>query len=494
MLYDNLTAIVAKAPAANGLRLGDRHQPYSALLERITRLASGLAARGIGKGDAVALLMPNGPDIFVAVHALFAIGAIAMPLSTGATRSECVTFAQKAKVAAILAAPEAKKLADEVSAEIGGKTPIPVLSADDLAALERTAVAQLPKLPGDTTAIYFTSSGSTGLPKLVPHTHAQLLADAKRTSTAWGLTAGDTVFDILPPNFAMGLLLGLTNAMQAGATTIYWNDPRPLVLARNAVLETLAANRVTFYGAVPAIHETLAGAKLSVDLSTVRLVFSGGAALPRKTFELVRDRLGITLRQAYGSSEAIMVSHNSSPDADATWNSVGQPAGDAVAKIAEDPALGPGIGELLLKSSSMTDGYLGEPAINKATFDNGWLRSGDLARIDDAGNLFIVGRSKLLIEVAGYKIDPIEVEATLEHHPAVEEAVVVGVKDSRGGQRLKAIVVKSDDVAPDTLIKYLRGQLSEQKIPTLIEFRETLPKSSAGKILRSQLTEPEIAQ
>lgn len=128
------------------------------------------------------------------------------------------------------------------------------------------------------------------------------------------------------------------------------------------------------------------------------------------------------------------------------------------------------------------------------SFEDGWLRSGDLARMDEQGNLFITGRSKLLIEVAGFKIDPIEVEAVLASHPAVAEAVVVGIRDSRGGQRLKAVVVRQDDVAPDALVRFMRGELSEQKVPTLIEFRDALPKSTAGKVLRSALIEPETAK
>lgn len=492
MIYDNLTTIAARAPAGNGLRLGTHTTPYTELAERVARLASGLRARGIKTGDAVALLMPNGPDIFVIIHALFAIGAIAMPLSPTATRAEAATAVRKASAKAIVAQAESLALAADVVAELG--RPLPVFGPDEIAVLSKTQPGTLPQLGPDTPAIYFSSSGSTGLPKLVPHTQGQLLADARRTSAAWRITADDVVFDMLPSNFAMGLLLGLTDAAEAGATIVYWQDPRPLMFARGAVLEAIAANRVTFFGAVPAMHETLAGAQGDYDLSALRLVFSGGAALPRKTFELVRERLGITLRQAYGSSEVLMFAHNDSPDPDATWNSVGRPAGDGRARIAALGGLPPGVGELLVRSSSLFSGYSGDDLANAASFEDGWLRSGDLARMDEEGNLYIVGRSKLLIEVAGYKIDPIEVEAVLTRHPAVAEAVVVGLKDSRGGQRLKAVVVRQDDVAPDVLVRFMRAELSEQKVPTVIEFRDALPKSSAGKVLRSALVEPEAAQ
>ncbi|HHY48738.1 MAG TPA: acyl--CoA ligase, partial [Alphaproteobacteria bacterium] len=358
--------------------------------------------------------------------------------------------------------------------------------------LERTAPARLPMLAGDTAALYLLSSGTTGLPKIVPHTHAELLADGRRTSTAWGLAPDDIVFDMLPGNFAMGLLLGLTNALEAGATTVYWSDPRPLVLARRALLDALIAEKVTVMGAVPAMYDALAGTPGDSRPATIRLAFSGGAALRRATYDAMRERFGIRLRQSYGSTEAIFVAHNDAPDVDRLWDSVGRPVGDAEVRLAPtDAAFGPGVGELLIRSSSVTSGYLDDPEANGATFfEDGWLRSGDLARIDPAGNLFIVGRSKLLIEISGFKIDPIEVEETLRLHPAVAEAVVVGARRSpRAEAQLKAFVVRQDDVSADSLIRFVRERLSAQKVPAAIEFVETLPRSSAGKILRSKLGE-----
>jgi acyl-CoA synthetase (AMP-forming)/AMP-acid ligase II len=489
MLFENLTAIVARIPARNGLRHEGRVQTYPALIERITRLAAGFRERGIGAGDPVVILMPNGPELFVAVYALWAIGAVAMPLSPTATLAECTFAARKAKARAVLAAAPLLPLAEAIAAEAGG---LQVFAAggdapNAMATLERTAAAPLPPPAGSATAIYLLSSGSTGLPKIVPHTHAEIIADGRRTSTAWKLTANDVVFDMLPPNFAMGVLLGLAYAMQAGASTVYWNDPRPLALMRGKVLETIVGERVTFMGAVPTMYETLAGAR-GGDMLPLRDAFCGGAAMSRELFEAVRGRFGIKLRQSYGSTEALFVAHNDAADPDATWSSVGRPAGDVEARLAFDAGLGEGVGEILLKSSSMTPGYLDDPAANAASFEDGWLRSGDLGRIGDDGALTITGRSKLLIEVGGYKIDPLEVEDALRRHPAVAESVVVGVRDgSYGGPRLKAVIVASDTVTADDLMRHLRERLSAQKIPALFEFRDSLPKSSAGKILRGQL-------
>ncbi|MBI4922647.1 MAG: acyl--CoA ligase [Devosia nanyangense] len=488
MIYDNLLAIAAKAPASSGLRQGEQFLSYAALVERIARLAAGFADRGIGRGDVVALLIPNSPEIFVVAHALFAIGAIAMPLGTTATRAELASLAAKSGLAAIVAAPAHKTAAESLIADVAPAAALFLTSA--LADLEIAVTTPLPNLSGQTTALYLSSSGSTGLPKIVPHTHAELIADGVRTSTTWDLQPEDVVLNILPSNFAVGFLLGTMNAVARGATTLYWSDSLPLALSRKKLLDAMVAHRVSFTGAVPAMYEILAAQGGAFDLSALRLAFSGGAALKRPIFEAMRARFGITLRQAYGSTEAIMVSHNTSADPDASWASVGRPAGDAEVRIAPyETELGPDVGELLVRSSSLMQGYLGEPAANAQAFDDGWFRTGDLASLDDEGRLFIRGRSKLLIEVSGYKIDPIEVEETLAAHPLVEDAAVIGVPDTRSGNRLRAYVVRTADVSEDELIRHARGKLSVQKVPAEIAFLEALPKSPTGKLLRGKLRE-----
>ena len=484
MIHDHLLRIVESAPASSGLRRGESFASYASLLERIDRLAAGLIERGIGPGSVVALLVPNSPEIFVAAHALFAVGAIAMPLSVTATRPELVALGGKTGLAAVIAAPAFHKSAEALIADLAPRAPL--LSTDRFADLERPA-GTLPKPAGTDTALFLFSSGSTGLPKVVPHTHAQLIADGNRTRTAWDLQPDDVAVNILPPNFAMGFLMGVVDVVSRGASTVYWNDPLPLALSRRKLLETMVRDGVTFMGAVPAMYEIIAGQTGDFDLK-IRLAFSGGAALKRSIFEDVRERFGIALRQSYGSTEAIFVSHNNSSDPDATWASVGVPAGDAQVRNAPvESDLGRGVGELEIKSSSLMTGYLGDAGANAEAFDDGWFRSGDLALLDDAGRIVIKGRSKLLIEVSGYKVDPIEVEDALVTLPAVAEAAVAGIPDPRNGNRLVAFVVRESEVTADDIIRHARARLSIQKVPVEIAFVDALPRSPTGKLLRAQL-------
>jgi acyl-CoA synthetase (AMP-forming)/AMP-acid ligase II len=486
LIFDRLLEVANTAPETSGLRYGDDFFSYTSLALRIERLAAGFANRGIRRGDVVALLIPNSPDIFVVVHALFAIGAIAMPLALTAKRAELAILVSKTGLSAVVVAPPFRTAAEALIADVAPAAP--VFSTTDLAEIE-TAPVHLPRPLADTPALYLFSSGSTGLPKVVPHSHGELIADGNRVSEAWDLQPDDVVVNILPPNFAMGLLMGAMDTLCRGATTFYWNDPLPLALSRKKLLDAMATNRVTLIGAVPAMYDILAGQTGKVDLS-LRLAFSGGAALKRNIFETFRDRFGTSIRQAYGSTEAIMVSHNNAADADATWASVGPPAGDAEVRIAPaDTASGEGVGELLVRSSSLMQGYLADTAATTQAFEGRWFRTGDLASLDDEGCITIKGRIKLLIEISGYKVDPIEVEDALGAHPAVAELAVAGIADGRSGNRLRAYLVRKDVVTEDELLRFARERLSVQKVPSEVVFLEALPKSPTGKLLRSKLQE-----
>ena len=182
MLFDNLSTIAARAPSSSGLRVDGRLQEYPELTERAGRLGSGLAARGIAEGDAVAILLPNGPDLFVVAYALFAIGAIAVPLSIVAPRHELASAAKKAGIAGIVTRADLAAAARQLAVDLAPQT-VTVFGDGEgrsMAELERYPLARLPKLGADVNALYLFSSGSTGLPKVVPHTHGEMLGQCSR--------------------------------------------------------------------------------------------------------------------------------------------------------------------------------------------------------------------------------------------------------------------------------------------------------------------------
>ena len=494
MLFEAFTSAAASMPSTSGIRVAGRTFPYSELAERAERLASGLAALGVGSGDAVAILMRNSPELFVLVHALLALGAVSVPLDTQANPAELLRSLDQLNVRAIVAAPELATVAGQLAIASGAPLPV-VRSGGDgdltFAALERSPVRSLPPVGADAPAFYLFSSGSTGRPKVVPRTHGELLADCRSSGPVLGFTAGDLMINLLPAHHAFGLSITMVHAPLAGTSSLLWAPNKPLLLARDDLLQAIATEGVTLLPGVPFLYDMLLGATQPADLSRIRMAFSGAVALRKPTFDGFYERFGIPIRQALGTTETSVVSFNHGDDPVATWNSVGQLVGDnRVEIVPAEESPDPEVGELLITSPAVTKGYLNNPEANAASFRNGAWVSGDLGRFDADGYLYITGRKKLMVDVAGLKVDPVEVEDVLLSHPAVSEAVVIGVPDLRTGeQRLKAVVVKKGEATASALVEHARGRLSAHKVPYLVEFRDTLPRSVTGKILRGKLVD-----
>jgi long-chain acyl-CoA synthetase len=242
--------------------------------------------------------------------------------------------------------------------------------------------------------------------------------------------------------------------------------------------------------AVPLMFRLLAGARAEADLSGVRLCLSAGNALPRSTFEMFERRFRVPIRQLYGLTETGAVSVNLDVDPDPA--SVGRPLRGvevAILDAAGDELPPDRNGEIAIRSAGMTRGYAGVPDdLNRAAFAGGWFRTGDRGRRDEAGRLFVTGRTKLLIDAGGDKIDPIEIEDVLAVHPKVREVVVVGVgSDVEGEELVKAVVVADEPCGERELTRYCRERLANYKVPRIVEFREEIPRSSLGKVLRKYL-------
>lgn len=486
MLFEDLKAKAVTLPATSGLRFRDTFHSYQDSIERIERAAAHLVGAGIEPGQRVAIFLPNSPDLFATCYALFAIGAVAVPLSLVATQRELAWVAESCGIAGIVHAPENALLADLLDPE----QRLPRLVAEPTGLFAPIAPVNLPPPPGETDAVYLFSSGSTGRPKVVPHTHAEFRANGRQTSAGLRLTPDDTILNTLPGHHAFGFMNGHFEALAGGASTHFWSDSQPMMMARGRLLAALADRRVTVMPGVPLVFDMLAGTTDEVDLSHLRYLYSGGVGLRRPVFDRFKARFGIELRQGYGSTETAHLSLNMDGDADATWQSVGRAVPGVSITVLPHEDAPPGGGELFVRSPALTRGYLNAPPSAAASFHDGGYLTGDLGTIDADGNIFITGRAKLIIEVAGQKVDPIEVEDVLAGHPGVEEAVVVGIPSPRTGeQELKAVIVRRGDVEARDLLSLCRKSLSAHKVPATIEFRDEIPRSGAGKVLRGKLME-----
>jgi long-chain acyl-CoA synthetase len=324
----------------------------------------------------------------------------------------------------------------------------------------------------------------------VPRTHGQIAAEAALYGEL-DVNADDRVFGAIPLFHTWGMGACLLGPTVWGATLVILEDPNPFLLKRHRALELLERERCTVFPGVPFHYQLLAEAPGSADLSSLRLCFSAGTALARESFDAFGEKFGVLVRQLYGSTETGFLAANLDGDPVATFESVGQAIGDVAFAIVDDdgaPLPAGEIGEVTVASPAMTDGYSDLPEVNAEAFADERFHTGDLGVLDDDGRLTITGRKKLLIEVGGYKVDPIEVQDVVEAHPSVAEAIVVGVPGAApGAEVVKAVVVPAEAFEERALIDFCRERLANYKVPQQVELRDEIPKSPLGKVLRKYL-------
>jgi long-chain acyl-CoA synthetase len=474
----------------------DERLGFGALVERIERLASGLAGRGIGAGDAVGLVLRDDPWFLAAFHAIAALGAKVVPANPAFKQAELEFWFRSTGVKAVISDERTAGVCERIVA--GFDYPVEVIgsgaghgSSVTLASLvEEGSAERLPPRSGEEPLVGQFSSGSTGRPKRLDRTNAQCLAEAE-SYLELGIGPEDKILAAVPLFHTWGMGSCIFGSAISGATLVILEDPHPFLLKRHRALELIEAERITIFPGVPFNYRLMAESPADADLSSLRLCFSAGMAMPRETFEAFGERFGVLVRQLYGSTETGMIAANLSDDPVSTFESVGSPVKGVELAIVDDDGepVGDGeIGEVTVKSPAATLGYGDLPELNAVAFRDGRYYTGDLGRIDGDGMLFIEGRKKLLIETGGFKIDPIEVEAVLNAHPQVSESVVVGVDtEVAGEQRVKAVVVSGGDPDARELISFCRERLANFKVPQEVEFRDEIPKSPLGKVLRKYL-------
>lgn len=496
MLMGLLYAQADERPDHTALVYGEERVAYADLVERIERLASGLAQRGIGPGDAVGLVLRDDPWFVTSFHAITALGAIVVPVNPAFKQAELEFNFRGAGVKAVISDERATGVCERIAAGLPGDVRVISTSsahgqADTLdTLLEEGSAVRLPARDPGETFVYQFSSGSTGRPKRVPRTHGQCAAEAGMYK-ALGITHEDRIFSAVPLFHTWGMGACLFGSAASGATIVILEDPHPFLLRRRRALELLERERATVFPGVPFNFRLMAEAPAGADLSSLRLCFSAGTALPRASFEAFGERFGVLVRQLYGSTETGMIAANMSEDPVATFESVGSAVEGVKIEIVDDDgaALPNGeVGEVTVASPAASSGYADADEASMLAFRDGRYFTGDLGRLDESGQLYLEGRKKLLIEIGGYKVDPVEVQDVIAAHPAVAQAIVVGVSGESADEELvKAVVVPKEDCEEAELIAFCRERLANYKVPRTVEFRDEIPTSPLGKVLRKYL-------
>jgi acyl-CoA synthetase (AMP-forming)/AMP-acid ligase II len=453
---------------------------YAELSGRVREVAAGLAAEGVETGDTVGLLAPNGPSWAVAYHAVIALGAVVTPINPVLTAEEIATQLQCAGAVAVIAAEPLRAAVAETGLRQFALESLPSAGGDP------TAPAVDPAR--DLVALPF-SSGTTGLSKGVMLTHRNLVANMEQIRSVHRISGTDVLVGVLPFFHIYGQVVVLNLGLSQGATIV--TLPR---FEMGAFLDVLEQHRVTRAHVAPPVVLGLAKAPGVENRElALKVVISGAAPLAAETANRASERLGAPVRQGYGMTEASPVTHIAADEGLEAQDpgAIGPLVSSTEGRLV-DPETGEdtdGTGELWVRGPQVMRGYLGdEQATAAALTEDGWLKTGDIALVEDGGDFRIVDRVKELIKYKGYQVPPAELEALLIGHPGIADAAVIPIPDADGGEAPKACVVAAGD-APDAgeLMAWVAEHVAPYKRIRAVEFVDEIPRSASGKILRRLL-------
>jgi len=456
---------------ATALVFEDQHYSLAQLSALADGLAASLRGRGVTAGDRVALMASNRPEFVAALHGIWRLAATVVLISPAWKRDEV-------EHALALTNPSDAVGDHAVLAEL-----MPMLHLDE-PITPGEAVFGSP--PADADAVLAFSSGTTGLPKAVRHTHASLHAAVRHWRDALGLTARDRIQIATPPSHILGLL-NIETALQTG---VWMRLHRRFDVDR--ILQHIQTDRITVEMAVAPIALAIASHPRleSYDLSSLRFIMWGATPVSDSVAQTVTRRTGIGWVPAYGTTELPVIACN--PLDGARLDSVGRPVTGVqvrVVSLQTGEPVGPGeVGEIQARSDSLMAGYLPREATRDALCDS-WYRTGDVGYLDSDGWLRITDRSKEMIKVRGFQVAPAEIEAVLHAHPAVEDCAVFGIPDGVDGESVVAAVATRAPVDAAELTARVGERLASYKSLSRVVFVPEIPRLPSGKVLRRVLKE-----
>jgi len=463
---------------------------YSFLHAQVERLTARLRELGIGRGDRVAMALPNGIEIVTMFLAVGAAAATAAPLNPAYTTDEFRFYLEDIEAKVLFVPPGG---AEQARAAAPPSTLLieTTLSPDgrvDLVPSRGSPFAQKRATPtSEDVTLFLHTSGTTSRPKGVPLSHGNLLTSAANVAATYALTPDDVSLCVMPLFHVHGLVASTLATFRSGGTVVV--PPR---FSAGAFWPAVRAHRATWYTAVPTIHQVLL-TRADEDrapapgTSGLRFIRSCSSALAPATMEGMETRFGCPVLEAYGMTEAShQMASNPLPPAKRLSGSVGCGTGVQIAIMDDAGKLLPSgaQGEVVVQGKNVTRGYYNNPEANAASFTNGWFRTGDQGILDADGYLTLVGRLKELINRGGEKISPREIDEVLLTHPAVAEAVCFGVPDTKYGEEVAAAVVLKGTASETELVRYCRERLAAFKVPKTIHLVTQIPRTATGKIQR----------
>jgi len=496
MLITMLTKSGESHPDNIAIIQGEKRITYTSLIKTTLRLQKLLSRLGIEPADSVAVVLPNEDNFVFAFFAIAALDAIMLPLNPELNTEELEYYIKETKATFIITNT---RCIERHSACLNYQERHPTfINLDTLLSVPGddpdSSIPKPYKNRPDHDFLYHYSSGSTGLPKRVVRTQGNCVEEADNFIATCGITPDDRFFCSIPLFHAHGMCNAMLASIRAGATLVIMENPQPFLLNRNRALKMLAQEKITVFPGVPFQFEALTRGDACAELRHIRLCFTAGSKLPLAVYQAFLKKFAIPVRQLYGSTETGSLCINLDEQIESSSDSVGRPMRNVTVEIWDEagkPLAAGSEGDIAVSSPAMTRGYYNQDELNKSVFRNGYFLPGDVGRLDEEGRLFITGRKRQFIEVAGHKVDPAVVERCLLSYIHVREAVVVGVPVSGGvsHEQLQAIIVTDGDCGVSEVLGYCRTKLASFEVPQIIDIRDKIERDSVGKVRIKRLTE-----
>jgi long-chain acyl-CoA synthetase len=500
IVRDHLEKQAKERPTKPAILFKEEKIPFSELNILSNRLANRLLNIGVKKGDRVVVLFQNCPEFCVAYFAILKIGAIAVVLDFRLSPAEMEPIFQEAEVSAIMTSVRQKVFIDRALKTVPTLQHIVVTGAEgedigdwhsyeEIIKKESSERISIP-LQEEDESLYLYTSGTTGRPKGVVLTNAHLTCFPETVHHAVLISEHDTYGLVLPVSHIVGPVV-LNLMVECGMSVSVIDEMKP-----KKILDAIQNHRITHLPATPSIFQLILNMphRERYDCSSLRVISMMGTVVPEQLMKGLGERYPhVQPIQGYGATETSpLLTMTHLKDAPRKMASAGKAAPRAELKIigqdGKEVEVGQ-IGEIIARGPQIMKGYFKDPKATAKKIQDGWYHSGDLGRLDEDGYLYILGRADDMVISGGLNVYPSEVETVLLNHPKVQEAAAVGIPDAKRGQAIKAIVVLKHGVTAthQEILSFCKERLANFKMPRQLEFKDSLPKSSTGKIAKKQL-------
>ncbi len=531
-LPEYLEQSVNKFPERTALLLEGFKISYRQLNEMVNRFATSMKAFGIQKGDRIAILLPNVIPCIVSYYAILKIGAIAVMNNPTGSDSELQYQLSNSGAKALITLDSFVERMVQLRSKTAVKHIVyttlgdylPFLTSISFVAFSKTKrlstkvshaddvhrwkdlMADYPPEPVDTRlafddiAMLQYTGGTTGIQKGVMLSHGNLSCQIQQIN-AWFPTFAESdeiILGALPFFHSFGLTCAMNNAIFAGWENVLVPKPTP-----ENILAAIRKFKPTFAPLVPSMYISMINHPdiQKTDLTSIKGCFSGSAPLPVDVIRRFEGLTGAAISEGFGLTEASPITHANPFQGKRKVGSVGLPFPDTDCRIVDlesgvtEMPVGE-IGELIVKGPQIMKGYWNQSEETAETLRDGWLHTGDIAKMDEQGYFYIVDRKKDMIISSGFNVYPREIDEVLYRHPKVQEACAIGIPHPVRGEQIKVFVVlhENETVSEEELLNYCKDKMAAYKLPTRIEFRKELPKSNVGKVLRKVLRDEELAR